>query len=273
MRSFDLSINLIPSSKPISKTPYHMISTELMEIEARLQETLAKGLIRPSVSPWGEPIIFVKNKDGTLHVCIEYHMLIKEIIKNKYPLPPIDVFFDKICCALVFSKIDLKSRYHQLRLKDEDIHKIDFKTRYVHYEFMILSFGLMNTPTAFMDLMNNVFRDCLDRFVLVFLNEILIYSNNEEDHYQHLHLVLQHLREHKLHGNLFQFTFFQKEVQSLEHIISSKGIIVDPPKIKAILEWLVLRNVHEVCNFMELESYYRKFVLIFFKATNPITSL
>jgi hypothetical protein len=158
----------------------------------------------------GAPVLFVRKKDGTMR-CIDYRMLNKATIKNRYPLPRIDDLFDQMKGATVFSKIDLRSRYHQLRIKDEDIHKIAFRTRYGHYEFTVLPFGLTNAPAAFMNLMNSIFHDCLDKFVLVFIDDILIYSKNEQEHQRHLEIVLQRLREHKLYGKLSKCAFYQKE--------------------------------------------------------------
>jgi len=157
-REIDFEIELVPGAQPISKTPYRMAPTELKELKTQLDELLQKGFIRPSVSPWGAPVLFVKEKDGTLRLCIDYQELNKITIKNKYPLPQIDDLFDQLQGAGVFSKIDLRSGYHQLRIKLEDIPKTAFRTRYGHYEFTVMPFGLANAPTAFMDLMNSVFK-------------------------------------------------------------------------------------------------------------------
>lgn len=208
-RIYEFSIDIVLGFEPISKVPYRMTTTELMELKAQLDEMLSKGLIRPSVSPWGAPVIFVKNKDGTLCLCIDYCMLKKSTVKNKYSLPCINDIFDQMRGFLVFSKIDMRSRYQQLRIIDEDIFKTTFKTRYGHYEFTVLPFGLTNAPVVFMNLMNSVFRDCLDKFDLVFLHDILIYSKDEEDHCRHIEIVLQWLREHKLYSKLSKCTFFQ----------------------------------------------------------------
>ena len=153
-----------------------------------------RGFIRPSISPWGAPVLFVKKKDDTWRLCIDYRQLNKVTIRNRYPLPQIDDLFDQLQGARVFSKIDLRSRYHQLRIRESDIPKTAFKTRYGHYEFLVMSFGLTNAPTVFMDLMNRVFRPYLDRFVIVFIDDILVYSRSELEHQRHLGLVLQTLR-------------------------------------------------------------------------------
>lgn len=160
-----------------------------------------------------------------------------------------------------------------MKIKDEDIFKTAFRTRFGHYELTVLPFGLMNEPTTFMNLMNSVFRDFLDKFVLVFLDDILIYSKAEEDHCKHLEIVLLHLREHKLYGKLSKCTFFERRVNYLGHVISTDGISIDLAKIKAVLEWPVPKNVFEVRSFMGLAGYYRKFVENFSKITFLITSL
>ena len=182
----------------------------------QLQEFLEKKYIRPSVSSWGAPVLFVKNKDGTLRLCIDYRKFNKVTVKNKYPLPRIDDLFDQMRAAKVFSKIDLRSGYHRVRIKDEDIHKTTFRTRYGHYEFIVVPFGLTNAPATFMYLMNSVFSKYLDKFVLVFLDDILVYSKNEEEHEEHLRLTLQLLREHQLYAKLSKcatwVTLYQKRV-------------------------------------------------------------
>ena len=155
-----------------------MALVELKELKLQLQELLEKGFIRPSVSPWGVPVLFVKKKDGTLRFCVDYRQLNKMTLKNKYQLPKIDDLFDQLKDSSVFSKIDLRFGYHQLRIKDVDVHKTTFRTRYGHYEFLVMPFGLTNAPTTFMDLMNHVFRQYVDRFVLVFIDDILVYSKD-----------------------------------------------------------------------------------------------
>ncbi|KAL5540473.1 hypothetical protein UlMin_043941 [Ulmus minor] len=163
-----------------------MAPAELKELQTQLQELLDKGFIRPSYSPWGAPVLFVKKKDGTLQMCIDYRELNKLTIKNKYPLPRIDDLFDQLKGAANFSKIDLRSGYHQLRIKDNDVPKTTFRTCYGHYEFLVMSFGLTNAPAAFMDLMNRVFAQYLDKFIIVFIDDILVYSKTPEEHEEHL---------------------------------------------------------------------------------------
>ena len=179
----------------------------------------------------------MKKKDGGLRLCIDYRELNRVTVKNRYPLPRIDDLFDQLRGAAVFSKIDLRSGYHQLRIKAQDIPKTAFHTRYGHYEFLVMPFGLTNALAAFMDLMNRVFRDFLDQFVIVFIDDILVYSKDEEEHENHLRLVLQRLREHRLYAKFVKCSFWLKEVTFLGHIVNCQGIAVDPKKVKAVLEW------------------------------------
>ena len=231
-----------------------MTATKLQELQMQLKELLDIGHIRPSVSPWGAPVIFVEKKDGSLRLCVDYRNW--TTIKNRYPMPHIDDLFDQMKGATVFSKIDLRSGYHQLRISESDISKTAFRTRFWHYEFIVVPFGLTNAPAVFMNLMNSVLRKYLDKFVQVFLDDILIYSKNEKEHEEHLRIVLSCLREHKLYGKLSKCAFFQKEIHYLGHIISDEGISVDPEKVNTIREWPIPKNAHEVRSFMGLASYY-----------------
>jgi hypothetical protein len=210
-REMEFTIDLKPGTEPIARTPYRMSTPELQELKMQLKELLDLGLIRPSVSPWGAPVIFIRKKDGSWRLCIDYHQLNKATIKNQYPLPRIDDLFDQMKGTTVFSKIDLRSGYHQLQIKEEDIPKTTFKMRFGHYEFIVLPFGLTNAPGVFMSLMNGVFHEYLDKFVQVFIDDILIYSRMMEEHDEHLRLVLQCLRENKLYGKLSKCSFYQSK--------------------------------------------------------------
>ena len=212
VREIDFTIDLKPGAKPISKTPYRMTTLELCELQMQLKELLDLGLIRPSISPWGAPIIFVKKKDGSLRLCIDYMDLNRATIKNRYLIPRIDYLFDQMKGATVFSKIELRSGYHQLRTKEGDISKTAFRTRFGHYEFVVVPFGLTNAPVVLKSLMNGVFRKYLDQFVQVFLDDILIYSKNEKEHEKHTRVVLTCLRENQLYGKLSKWSFFQNKV-------------------------------------------------------------
>ena len=202
-REIKFSIDVVPGATLASNTPYRMAPAELKELKLKLQELLEKGFIRPSVSLGGAPMLFVKKKDGTLRLCIDYRQLNQLTVKNKYPLPRIDDLFDQLKGANIFLKIDLQSGYHQLRIKDVDVHKTVFRTRYGHYEFLVMPFGLKNAPAAFMDLMNIVFRPYVDQFVVVFIDDILVvYSKDWENHDTHFRVVLETLRKEQLYAKL-----------------------------------------------------------------------
>ncbi|KAA3480621.1 DNA/RNA polymerases superfamily protein [Gossypium australe] len=256
IRKVEFGIDMLSGTTPISIALYRMAPTELKELKSQLQELTDRGFARPSFSPWGAHVLFVKKKDGTMRMCIDYRQLNKVTIKNKYPLPRIDDLFDQLKGATVFSKIDLRSGYYQLRVKDSDIPKTAFRTRYVHYEFLVMPFGLTNAPAVFMDLMNRIFRPYLDRFVVVFIDDILIYSRDETEHAEHLRIVLQTLREKQLYAKFSKCEFSLHEVSFFGHIVSASGIRVGPSKIYAILEWKPLKNVSKVHSFLGLAGYY-----------------
>ncbi|KAL5567050.1 hypothetical protein UlMin_030214 [Ulmus minor] len=251
-REIEFEIELLPGTTPISKAPYRMAPTELKELQIQLQELIDKRFIRPSHSPWGAPVLFVKKKDGTMRMCIDYRELNKVTIKNKYPLPRIDDLFDQLKGATVFSKIDLRSGYHQLKIRESDIPKTAFRSRYGHYEFLVMSFGLTNAPAAFMDLMNRVFKEFLDRFVIVFIDDILVYSKSAEEHEEHLRLILQTLRDHQLFAKFKKCEFWLNQVAFLGHVISKDGVAVDPSKVEAVENWKPPSNASEVRSFLGL---------------------
>ena len=218
-------------------------------------------------------MLFVKKKDGTLRLCVDYRQLNKMTVKKKYPLPRIDDLFDQLKGASVFSKIDLRSRYHQLRIKDTNVHKTAFRMLYGHYEFLVMLFGLTNAPAAFMDLMNRVFRPYVDQFFVVFVNDILVYSKDRENHETHLRVMLETLRKERLYAKLSKCEFCSREVSFLEHIVSKEGIQVDPKKVEVIIEWKPPRYVIEVRSFLGLIGYCRRFVKGFSMIAAPMTRL
>ena len=250
-----------------------MAPTDLKELKTQLQELLDKGFIRPSVSPLDAPVLFVKKKDGTLRMRIDYRQINKVTVKNKYLLPRIEDLFNQLKGASVFSKIDLRSGYYQLRVKYVDVLKTAFRTRYGHYEFLVMPFGLTNAPTAFIDLINKVFQPYLDQFVVVFIDDILMYSKDAQEHEQHLRIVLQILREKQLFAKLSKCDFWLKEDPFLGHIVSAKGIRVDLAKIEAVVSWKLPRNVTKVRSFLGLAGYYRRFVKGFFVIASSLTKL
>ncbi|KAI3672539.1 hypothetical protein L6452_38629 [Arctium lappa] len=240
---------------------------------SQLQELLEKGFIRPSISSWGALVLFVKKKDGSMRMCIDYRELNKLTIKNKYPIPRIDDLFDQLQGASFFSKIDSRSGYHQLKVKEEDIPKTVFRTRYGHYEFLVMPFGLTNAPAAFMDMMYRVCQPYLDKFVIVFIDDILVYSKTEEDHEEHLRTILELLKRERLYAKFSKCEFWLREVQFLGHVVSQEGIKVDPAKVEAIRDWEAPKTPSEVRSFLGLAGYYRKFIRDFSRIATPLTSL
>ncbi|GKB96829.1 putative reverse transcriptase domain-containing protein [Tanacetum coccineum] len=210
---------------PVARAPYRLAPSEMEELSTQLQELSDKGFIRPRFSPWGAPVLFVKNKDGSFRMCTDY---------NRYPHSRIDDLFDQLQGSSVYSKIDLRSGYHQLRVCDEDILKTVFRTRYGHYKFQVMPFGLTNAPIVFMDLMNRVCRPYLDKFMIVFIDDILIYLKIKEEHDAYLRLILELLKKEELYAKFSKCDFWLSKVQFLGHVIDSEGIHVDPAKIESI---------------------------------------
>nr|BAH80025.1 putative retrotransposon protein [Oryza sativa Indica Group] len=272
-RDIEFRIDLVPGTNPIHKRPYRMAANELAEVKKQVDDLLQKGYIRPSTSPWGAPVIFVEKKDHTQRMCVDYRALNEVTIKNKYPLPRIDDLFDQLEGATVFSKIDLRSGYHQLRIREEDIPKTAFTTRYGLFECTVMSFGLTNAPAFFMNLMNKVFMEYLDKFVVVFIDDILIYSKTKEEHEEHLRLALEKLREHQLYAKFSKCEFWLSEVKFLGHVISSGGVAVDPSNVESVLSWKQPKTVSEVRSFLGLAGYYRRFIENFSKIARPMTRL
>jgi hypothetical protein len=207
---------LQPGTAPISRRQYKMTPKELAELKVQLNELLDKGYIYPTSSPWGCPALFVKKKDQSLRLCVDYRPLNAVTVKNKYPLPHIDILFNQLAGAKVFSKVDLCLGYHQIKIRPEDVPKTAFSTRYELYEYLVMSFGLTNAPTHFMYLMNSVFMPELDKFVVVFIDDILIYSKSEEEHARHLWVILQRLQDHQLNAKFSKCAFWLKEVPFLD---------------------------------------------------------
>ncbi|XP_073121684.1 uncharacterized protein [Henckelia pumila] len=273
MREIDFSIELVPGTLAISKAPYRMAPLELKELKDQLEDLLNKGYIRPSVSPWGAPVLFVRKKDGSMKLCIDYRQLNQVTVKNRYPLPRIDDLFDQLQGSSVYSKIDLRSGYHQLRVRESDVSKTAFRTRYGHYEFIVIPFGLTNAPAVFMILMNRIFQKYLDEFVIIFIDDILIYSKNKTEHAEHLRIVLQILRTEQLYAKLSKCEFWLDRVIFLGHVISGDGIYVNPSKVKAVINWPRPTSVPEIRSFMGLAGYYRQFIAGFSSIAKPITQL
>ncbi|GJV37842.1 reverse transcriptase domain-containing protein [Tanacetum coccineum] len=272
-RQVKFHIDLGPGATPFAKSPYRLAPSEMQELSGQLQELQDKGFIRPSHSPWGAPVLFVKKKDGSLRMCIDYRELNKLTVKNRYPLLRIDDLFNQLLGSCHFSKIELWSGYHQLRVQEDDIHKTAFRTRYGHFEFTVMPFGLTSAPAVFMDLMNRVCKPYLDKFIIVFIDDILIYSKTKEDHEVHLGLVLELLRKEKLYAKFSKCEFWLQEVQFLGHVVNQNGIHVDPSKIEAVKNWKTPTTPSEIRSFLGLAGYYRRFITNFFKIAKPLTSL
>jgi hypothetical protein len=217
--------------------------------------------------------LFVEKKDKEMRLRVDYHPFNAVTIKNKYPLPHIDILFDQLAGAQVFSKIDLRSGYHQIKIRSEDIPKTAFTTRYGLYEYLVMSFGLTNASSHFMYFMNSVFMPELDKFVMVLIDNILIYSRSIEEHEEHLRIVLQRLQEHQLYAKFSKCEFSIKEVSFLGHVVSPEGIAVDPGMVKEVWEWKPPTSVSEVRSFLGLAGYYRRFIPNFSKIAKPITEL
>ncbi|GJR40579.1 putative reverse transcriptase domain-containing protein [Tanacetum coccineum] len=264
-RQVEFQIDLVPGAAPVARAPYRLAPSKMKELSEQLKELSDKGFIRPSSSPWGAPVLFVKKKDGSFRMCIDYRELNKLTVKNRYPLPRIDDLFDQLQGSSVYSKIDLRSGYHQLRVREEegvkkvgvgggDIPKTAFRTRYGHYEFQVMSFGLTNAPAVFMDLMNRVCKPYLDKFVIVFIDDILIYSKNKKEHKEHLKQILELLKKEELYAKFSKCEFWIPKVQFLGHVIDSEGIHVDPAKIESIKDWTSPKSPTEIlfCQFFSL---------------------
>ncbi|GKC32499.1 putative reverse transcriptase domain-containing protein [Tanacetum coccineum] len=230
-RQVEFRIDLVPGAAPVERAPYRLERSEMKELSVQLQELLEKGFIRPSLSPWGAPVLFVKKKVGSFRIC-----------------------------SSVYSKIDLRSGYHQLRIKEEDIPITAFRTRYGHFEFQVMPFGLTNAPAVFMDLMNRVCKPYLDKFVIVFTDDILVYSKDEEEHGKHLKIILELLKKDRLYAKFSKCDFWLDSVQFLGHVIDRSGVHVDPAKIEAIKSWAAPTTPTEVRQFLGLAGYYRRFI-------------
>ncbi|CAI7849863.1 unnamed protein product, partial [Closterium sp. NIES-54] len=272
-RAIDHRIIFQPSAEPAVRATYRMSAAELKEVQKQLEELLEKGFIRVSSSTYAAPILFVKKKDGSMRMCVDYRALNKITIKNRYPLPRVEELFDHLGEAKIFSKLDLRSGYNQVRVVDEDIEKTAFRTRYGHFEFLVLPFRLTNAPATFMSLMHSVFRDFLDRFVIIFIDDIMIYSKSLKEHVEHLRQVFTRLCEHRLFAKQSKCEFAKPSIPFLGHIISHNQLAMDPSKVKSTREWKEPTSIKEVQAFLGLANYYRKFIRHFAAITSPRSNL
>ncbi len=273
IREVDHEIKILPESLPPSKMAYRISPADSKELRSQLDDLLKKGFIKSSVSPYGAPVLFVRKKDGSVRMCIDYRSLNRITLKNTCSMPRIDEVFDQLKGAKIFSKLDLTSGFHQIRVKESDVEKTAFNTKFGHFEFRVLPFGLTNAPATFMTLMRKVFLDFLDVFVCIFLDDILVYSKSEGDHLVHLKLVLERLRSNRLFAKLTKCQWFKTKIPFLGHIITDEGITVDQSKIDCINNWPIPKNQEEVRSFLGLAGFYRRFVKGFSHIASPMTAL
>jgi hypothetical protein len=272
-REIEFVIDLAPGTTPITKRPYRMVATELAELKKQLNELEQKVYIKSSSSPWRAPILLVKKKDGIMRLCVDYRALNEVTVKNKYPLPWIDGLFDQLKGAKYFSKIDMRLGYYQLRIRSEDVPKTAFVTRYGQHEFIVMPFGLTNAPGYFMNLMNKMFMKELDKFVVVFIDDILIYSRSTKEHGQHLRIVLGKLRDHQLYDKFSKCEFWLQKVSFLGHILTTEGVVVDHEKVTVVANWKRPASATEIQSFLGLAGYYRRFIKGFSKIARPMITL
>ena len=260
-------------STPPAKHYYRLSPAELDVLRERVKQLIEEGWISPSTSPYAAPVLFARKKDGSLRMCIDYRALNKLSVKNKFPLPRIDDIFDQLKGATIFSKIDLDSAYHQVQIAPEDRAKTAFVTQFGHFQFNVMPFGLTNAPATFQSLVNKVLGPYLGKFVIVYLDDILIYSRNEEEHLKHLRLIFQALLKYQLQAKASKCEFLKSSLEYLGHIVDKNGVRTDPQKIAAVKEWPTPKNQKELMSFLGLANYYRRFVQSYSKIATPLTDL
>jgi hypothetical protein len=269
----DHEIPLIADAKPVFGSIYNMSETELQFLKEYIDSMVAKGFIRPSKSPFGSPVLFVKKPDGSFRLCVDYRKLNEITIKNRYALPLMSELFDRLKNAKYYTRLDMADAYNQLRIAAGDEYKTAFRTRYGHFEYLVMPFGLTNAPASFQSYANDCLREFLDIFCVVYLDDVLIYSRTLEEHVAHVKQVLSRLREYGLTCKLSKCEFHATSTSFLGFVISPDGVSMEPDRVDAITEWPIPTSVHDIQIFLGFANFYRRFIRGYSRITAPITSL
>ncbi|KAL8103483.1 hypothetical protein AgCh_027900 [Apium graveolens] len=272
-RPFDHHITLELNAKPVNVRPNRFTHFQKTEIEKQVQHMLELGLVRPSISPYSSPILLVRKKDGTWHLCTDYRALNAITLKDRFPIPTVDELLDELGGAVYFSKIDLRAGFHQIRMVEEDISKTAFRTHCGHFEYLVLPFGLSNAPSTFQATMHTIFRPFSRQFVTIFFDDILIYSKDWESHKQHLIMVFDCLQNNSLFAKLSKCKFAATTMEYLGNVITPEGVHPDHSKIEAVTSWHAPTNLKQLRGFLGLSGYYRKFVKGYASIASPLTDL